>query len=221
LKPLRYSIYLSLNQLIIGGKYCMTSEAALFHNPPAPMFGSMTPCTVGSMNYHVLATLIRDADLLRLERAAEIGVLDGDTSNYILKSFPKLKLYSIDPYLEYEKFEANRTQENMGIHERTARAKLAQYGERSQIVKDFSVLAAARFADDSLDFVFIDALHTYEAVKSDIEAWFPKVRSQGMVMGHDISWPGISQAVGEFGIARQILTYMTPSTSDVWFFVKP
>jgi predicted O-methyltransferase YrrM len=199
----------------------MTSEAALFHNPPAPLVGAMTPCTVGSMNYHVIAALIRDTNLLRLGRAAEIGVLDGDTSDYLLKNFSELKLYSIDPYLEYEKFEANRTQENMGKHERTARAKLAKYGERSQIIKDFSVSASARFADGSLDFVFIDALHTYEAVKSDIEAWFPKVRSQGVIMGHDISWPGIEQAVAEFGSSRQLLTYKTPSTSDVWFFIKP
>jgi predicted O-methyltransferase YrrM len=199
----------------------MILEAALFHNPPSPTVGLMTPCTVGSMNYHVLATLIRDAGLLRLGRGAEIGVLDADTSEYLLKSFPELTLYSVDPYVEYAKYEPNRTQENMGVHERTARAKLAPYGGRSQLIKDFSVPASASFAEGSLDFVFIDALHTYEAVKSDIEAWFPKVRSQGIVVGHDISWSGVEQAVTEFGSSRQLLTFKTPSTSDVWFFVKP
>jgi hypothetical protein len=37
----------------------------------------------------------------------------------------------------------------------------------------------------SLDWVYIDAGHSYAEVKADFEAWFPKVRKGGIVSGHD------------------------------------
>lgn len=50
---------------------------------------------------------------------------------------------------------------------------------------------AARYADASLDFVFIDASHVYEAVQRDIAAWRSKVRPGGILAGHDFcNWPG-------------------------------
>ena len=48
-----------------------------------------------------------------------------------------------------------------------------------------SLEAAARFADKSLDFVWIDGNHEYEAVKADIMAWLPKVKAGGVLAGHD------------------------------------
>lgn len=50
--------------------------------------------------------------------------------------------------------------------------------------------AASRYADNSLDFVFIDADHTYHAVKADIEAFMPKIKSGGYIAGHDYNSPG-------------------------------
>ena len=48
-----------------------------------------------------------------------------------------------------------------------------------------SILAAATYADKSLDFVFIDGAHNYESVKADIQAWLPKVKIGGFIGGHD------------------------------------
>ena len=47
------------------------------------------------------------------------------------------------------------------------------------------------------DMVFIDAGHTYEACKADIEQYLPKATR--MIAGHDYSaaWPGVIQAVTE------------------------
>lgn len=48
-----------------------------------------------------------------------------------------------------------------------------------------SLKAASVFGDHSLDLVFIDADHTYRAVRADLEAWIPKVKSGGIICGHD------------------------------------
>mgnify|MGYP003335234449 CR=1 FL=1 len=53
--------------------------------------------------------------------------------------------------------------------------------------------AASNFADGSVDFVFIDADHSYEAVKQDIQTWLPKVRHGGVLAGHDYGWAGSVQ----------------------------
>jgi hypothetical protein len=58
-----------------------------------------------------------------------------------------------------------------------------------------SVTAASQFETESLDFVFIDAEHGFESVRRDIAAWLPRVRTGGIIAGHDIGWPGVIPAV--------------------------
>lgn len=60
-----------------------------------------------------------------------------------------------------------------------------------------SVEAAARMPDASADLVFIDADHQEASVRADILAWRSKVRSGGILAGHDYShmWPGVKAAV--------------------------
>jgi SAM-dependent methyltransferase len=60
-----------------------------------------------------------------------------------------------------------------------------------------SVAASKEFTDSSLDACFIDADHSYVAVKADIEAWLRKVKSGGILAGHDIDEEGVTKAVNE------------------------
>jgi hypothetical protein len=65
-------------------------------------------------------------------------------------------------------------------------------------VREWSDKAAERYADASLDFVFIDAGHSYENAIADIRAWLPKVKPGGTIAGHDYtSAPGVKKAVDE------------------------
>jgi hypothetical protein len=67
-----------------------------------------------------------------------------------------------------------------------------------------SVDAAKLYGDNSLDFVWIDAGHTYRDILDDLEAWYPKVKIGGLIAGHDyvpehpVSWAGVVRAVSEF-----------------------
>ena len=75
-------------------------------------------------------------------------------------------------------------------------------------VQSDSALAAKRFEDASVDFVFIDANHSKEGCGRDMLAWYPKVKVGGTFAGHDFfpnnpqndpkKWPGVRDAVAEF-----------------------
>lgn len=62
-----------------------------------------------------------------------------------------------------------------------------------------SVLASEKFADQSVDCVFIDGAHDYMSVVADIEAWLPKIKPGGLIAGDDYSnsWPDVMRAVNE------------------------
>jgi len=66
-------------------------------------------------------------------------------------------------------------------------------------LKMTSTEAAKLFEDESIDFVYIDACHEYESVKSDIHSWMPKIKKGGIIAGHDYNptFPGVIQAVHE------------------------
>ena len=64
-------------------------------------------------------------------------------------------------------------------------------------IQMLSLEASKLYEDESLDFVFIDAQHEYEAISADIAAWYPKVKRGGIIGGHDYDWEGVKQAVDE------------------------
>jgi hypothetical protein len=78
---------------------------------------------------------------------------------------------------------------------------LANIAPLSHVIKPIrmaSVDAAKLYEDNSLDAVFIDAGHTYDAVKADIAAWLPKVKVGGILAGHDYAWSDdVRRAVDE------------------------
>ena len=62
-------------------------------------------------------------------------------------------------------------------------------------IPENSIEASTYFPDEYFDVVFIDAEHTYDAVKRDIETWLPKVKTGGILIGHDWLWDTVSSAV--------------------------
>lgn len=63
-------------------------------------------------------------------------------------------------------------------------------------IRSDSVEASTRYADGSLDFVFIDGDHSYAGCKRDILAYLPKMKPNSILAGHDYAWtPEIRQAV--------------------------
>ena len=66
-----------------------------------------------------------------------------------------------------------------------AAKRLRRYGTRAHQLRGFSVPTAKKNANGTFDWVYIDALHTYEAIHDDLRAWWPKVRDGGLFSGDD------------------------------------
>jgi len=60
-----------------------------------------------------------------------------------------------------------------------------------------TVAASSMVRDKSVDCVFIDADHSYQGCKNDIQAWKPKLKEGGLLCGHDFGHKGVARAVKE------------------------
>ncbi len=117
---------------------------------------------------------------LGFKKGAEIGVFQGHYSTMLLETIPNLNLLCVDSW---------STDTGWGIRENQAAYpiaidKLSGY-HNATILRGPSIEIANFIVDGSLDFVYIDADHSYEAVKTDIAVWAPKVKKDGILSGHD------------------------------------
>ena len=72
------------------------------------------------------------------------------------------------------------------------------YGQ-IETIKDTSRNAANNFANNSIDYIMLDAGHSYDALKDDLKVWYNKVKPGGIVSGDDYGvFYGVTQAADEF-----------------------
>jgi hypothetical protein len=163
----------------------------------------------------------------------EVGVFKAYFSSVILRHWQGKRLFSIDPYRTFAdtiyRDQSNIDQEEFERVYAEARENLSPYKDRSLIVRKTSVEAAASFPDGSLDFVYLDGNHCFEAVREDIETWYPKIKDGGLLAGHDYVEDGITvhgdfgvrKAVAEFSAKHQINIYQTAEPFPSWMAQKP
>jgi predicted O-methyltransferase YrrM len=136
--------------------------------------------------------LARHFNQLGLRVGAEIGVSGGINAENLCKEIPGLKLYCIDSW-EGERGERGYQK---------ARIRLQKYD--AIFIRKASMEAVNDFKDGSLDFVFIDANHNFDFVIEDITEWSKKVRTNGVVSGHDY----YHSASGRIGVIEAVDAYV-------------
>ena len=81
--------------------------------------------------------------------------------------------------------------------EQKAKDRLARYPHVT-LIKDFGENYNKNILDNSIDMVYIDANHSYEYVFKDLLIWYGKVKTGGILAGHDYNQEGVKKAVNEF-----------------------
>lgn len=164
-----------------------------------------------------LVDLLKDQEKLV---GLEIGCAEGNTSKFLLESLPDLTLFGVDPYVDYMDWNGNDLKNLNNTHQQLME-KINPYKDRHKLFREYSDAAHVNFDDNSLDFVFIDGLHTYDQVKKDCENYYSKVKSGGLFAGHDYyAIEEVRCAVKEFAI-KQGMDKIYSTDFDVWYWRKP
>lgn len=159
-----------------------TFKMPMFEADPStwPKQTRRMPVEIPNVGRNDLPRLFTDCGFAR---GAEVGVMRGEFSEVICKGTPGVKLYCVDPWHTYDRYNDFLDQQKLNKnYDETAR-RLAPYD--ATLVRKFSVDAAKDFEDGSLDFIYIDGNHEFSAVAADLFAWTPKIRSGGIISGHD------------------------------------
>lgn len=134
---------------------------------------------------------------------AELGVFKGEFSEIIKNIASPSLLYLVDIFegtcCSGDKDGKNIINYNMNRSYEDIKNKYKE--QNVVIIKNTTENFLLSLNDESLDAVYIDADHSYEGVKKDLELSRKKVKKGGFIMGHDytnVFFPGVVKAVDEF-----------------------
>lgn len=158
-------------------------------------------------SYGFVSSRIREVEA---QTVAEVGVAYGYHAEHLLQEFPHIQYYGLDPYAsgydptdgldkDVQNLYGGESTPAMDRLFRVVQSKLAvMYNGRGTLLRMPGENASKVFAPKYFDVAYVDGDHTYEGVLRDLKAWYPLVRSGGILCGDDYDWAGVKQAVTEF-----------------------
>lgn len=135
---------------------------------------------------------------LGFKEGVEVGTRQGHYAMVLCDSNPHLHLTCVDPW--------NRR------HQRFYEEAVSNLSTRNvTIMRTTSMEAVGQFNDGSLDFVYIDADHSFDNAMLDTIHWVPKVRVGGIVALHDYctTVAGVTWAVNAYTHCHHIDPWYT------------
>ena len=159
----------------------------------------------GKNRWDVIAELINKYGI---NIYAEIGIYKGGNIRRIVRRCPHVKYYLVDPYKANPNKKGGiyrHDQEHFDFLKSFVANNIKNYD--AEWMYTTSLKASKKFDDDFFDMVFIDADHSYNAVKQDIKVWLPKIKPGGIIIGHDYNnrWKNdVVKAVHEFFTKKEI-----------------
>lgn len=185
------------------------------------------------MNRDLWLNAVVKEQLKNVNIAVEVGVWRGDYTSIIIAMLQPNKFYGVDPYRIFDDYKDQpdpneyANQQNLDKLFERVQNRYARW-PNAELMRTTGVEAAASFEDNSIDFVYIDGDHTYEFVRKDIAAWWPKVRPGGILSGHDFT-PGnplkghvygVIEAVTEFANGEGLTIQETEEQYATWWVTK-
>ncbi|MBF8249506.1 MAG: putative N-acetylglucosaminyltransferase [Candidatus Levybacteria bacterium] len=138
----------------------------------------------------------------------EVGVGKGYFSKAICLQCPNIKLYSVDAWALWDDASHGKIQKMFDEIYAKAVNRLSGL-PNNKIIRGWSMDVVKQFANNSLDFVYIDAIHDYKNTYQNINRWSKKVRKGGVICGNDYASPKEMKSLGDFnnvnyGIKRAV-----------------
>lgn len=144
------------------------------------------------IQYLIQAINVMGEDLVGLE----LGVFRGDSSMTILHNCSIKKLYLVDnwkPYHDFLKpipdgkpaYFVNQIDSEINEFLTRHAIKYSGMSEKVEIIKKDSLDALEHIENESLDFIFFDAMMSQKQSFAEAMAYYPKIKKGGFFMGHD------------------------------------
>ncbi len=157
------------------------------------------------------------------KRCAEIGVDKGVFAKEILNQDPSsLLLVDLWQHQDDAAYPDPNNVDNFKF-EKIYQDVQKEFGGDSRVTlcRSLSVKAAELHLPESLDFVYIDANHEESFVYEDACCWWPKVRKDGWMCGHDFQFAGVRDAVQRFCKEKNVeLSFVTQEAVPSWAIQK-
>ncbi|MBT4497523.1 MAG: class I SAM-dependent methyltransferase [Gemmatimonadetes bacterium] len=149
---------------------------------------------------------------------AEIGVAEGYFSKTILETTLPSKLHLIDPWEHQERTDYANDPNNVPDQENEMRYRgvVDKFSReiaagKMEVHRNYSSQVIDRFPDGYFDWIYVDALHTYEGVSADLNQFAPKVKADGFILGHDYTNCLAAQEMS-FGVVEAVDDFVRQST---------
>ncbi len=145
---------------------------------------------------------------LNITHICEIGVRTGENLFNIITDDIKLAV-GIDIWRSTDKPSENDlyfSQEDLNQQYLQVLNKTKEYNGKVIVNRNFSHLAANDYPDEYFDFIYIDADHTYEAVKRDLNVWWSKLKRGGLIGLHD--YEEINHSNIPFGVVKAVTEFL-------------
>ena len=163
-----------------------------------------------------------------IQSICEIGVFASQNFKRFLESDPKI-VVGVDAWINDGNpghNDSSFTQEQLDEQYEYFKSFMHKY-PTIRLYRQYSHDAVKNFPDEYFDLIYIDADHSYEGVKQDLEDWWPKVKKGRFFTGDDYSRQhapvsgmefGVIEAVDEFVKNNNLTVYKLPSNG--WAIIK-
>lgn len=150
---------------------------------------------------------------------AEIGVLKGDYADLIC-SRPISELHLVDPWVSIldvaDRWHAV-PQGKMDEYKTEVINRFAG-NDKVKIIEKYSIAAASDFEDNSIDWLYLDANHSYDFVRADLNAWWPKIKPSGFLCGNAYADNTFQVDILDFGVVPAVDNFLEQNFDTIQGF---
>ena len=154
----------------------------------------------------------------------ELGTGYATTVCMLAQNCPNIKkIYTVDPYTPYttswvenDNYFGKKEVDNAKVIARH-NIDFSGFKEKIEVVNLTSNSALSMFNDESIDLLFYDATQTLEVAYKDLDDWYKKIKTNGIVSGH--CWKLLQDAILNFK-KNVDQDSMLSVYDDVWAWTK-